>query len=138
MFASISLVGCSGSSEGEAKAESTDNITLVNLLQAARMESAEVKVIYSTEVPDSCKDKEASLIIGTVSGATNRLVTEDYEDTDDLVDAAGRVGHTVYCERVKRIYLSFIRPGKTKWDEEMILVEDLTPSQKALFDFLNK
>jgi len=138
MITSLSIVSCSGGSEGEVKAESTYETTLANLLQAARMESAEVRVAYEWIVPDTCKDKVASLIIGTVTGATNNLETEDYEDTDDLVKVSEKVGHNVYSVRVKRVYLSFIRPGKGQMSEEEILVEDLTPSQKALFDFLNQ
>ena len=140
LFTLIALlcIGCSSGIDGQSKAEPTDKAILANLLKGARMKSAEISIEYEWVVPDSLKDKLANFVTATVGAATNNLKTDDYEDTDDLVEETGKVGNNIYAVRTKRVYLSFVPIGKGDYQKEAILVEDLAPSQKAVFDFLNK
>lgn len=137
LLAILACIGCS-ESKSEVKAENLDQPTFENLLQEARLDKAEICVRYGFIIPDSLKDKAAKLTADIVASASSHMSTSDYEDPEDLVEAAGKETHRLYSVSVKHVYLCFVPTGEKDYNPEYVRYEDLTPSQKKVFDYLNR
>jgi len=62
-----------------------------------------IRVEYIYEVPDSLSSQMATFIENTVKAATNNLKTDDYEDTDDLVEQTQESAFEIYKRKVIQI-----------------------------------
>lgn len=137
LFAALACVGCSNSN-GTVNAEGQNQPSLETLLKEAHLERAEIEVRYVGEIPDSLRERAAKLIADIVAGASSHLSTSDYEDPEDLVEAAGAQAFRLYAVTERHVYLTFVPEGKNENYRRSALYEDLIPSQKKVFDFLNK
>ena len=125
---------------GQTKSEFTDSsqATLETLLHEARMKKAEIQVRYETIIPDTLKERVGTLVTAIVSGASSHMTTSDYEDPEDLVDAAKKFANELYEVRIKRVYLRYVPIDEADYNPEYVLCEDLLHSQRKVFDFLNR
>lgn len=137
LVAALCFVGCSESKSG-VKDENLNQPTLETLLEEARLDKAEICVRYGFIIPDSLKDKAGKLTADIVAGASSHMSTSVYEDPEDLVEAAGNEARRLYSVSVKHVYLSFVPKGEPDYNTELVLYEDLIPSQKKVFDYLNR
>jgi len=136
ILATLTITGCSEKIQNQISIEKTYIDALDALLREAGLKKAEINVRYEQVVPDSMKAQMAKWITETVAAGTSNLSTSDYEDPEDLVEEVSDQAEKIFAVNTKFVYLSFIPKDGQMYNS--VLCEDLTPSQKRVFDFLNQ
>jgi hypothetical protein len=130
------LAGCSNGQADTTTADKTTPATLQAMLEQANLTKAEIHVCYEMVVPDSAKPKMTEWITKTVSAASLHMTGGDYEDPDDLVEEVCDQAKEIFSCKEKINKLVYLAKGSDSW--QYVEYQDLTPSQKKVFDFLNQ
>lgn len=130
------IAGCSSSSGTTPATDQNGPPTLATLLEKARLIDARINILYVREVPDSSRQKMADWITATVAAASSNMSGGDYESPDDLVEEVCDQARSLFAVAQRRPALDI--QIKEKGQFRSVYVEDLTPAEKAVYDYLKQ